>query len=208
MTFRVSLAGANRKAARVYGGLAAGFAVLALGASAHAATYVYTGNDFNSFTEPSAYTTSDSVTGSITLASPLPDGVDTFNLVPSADIQSFSFSDGLQTLTNTNATGSSFAFETDASGNITFWQVTVFKGTVASDSIATVNAPTILGVFDDGVFQNSMGEIQKMPGTWTLMSSGAPGVPEPTTWAMMLAGFGGLGVAMRRRRKIADLAAA
>jgi PEP-CTERM motif len=25
-------------------------------------------------------------------------------------------------------------------------------------------------------------------------------VPEPATWAMMLAGFGGLGAAMRRRR--------
>jgi hypothetical protein len=30
--------------------------------------------------------------------------------------------------------------------------------------------------------------------------SAAPGVPEPSTWAMMLLGFGGMGVAMRRRR--------
>jgi len=29
----------------------------------------------------------------------------------------------------------------------------------------------------------------------------APGVPEPGTWAMMMLGFGGIGVAMRRRRK-------
>jgi hypothetical protein len=27
------------------------------------------------------------------------------------------------------------------------------------------------------------------------------GVPEPATWAMMLVGFGGLGLAMRSRRK-------
>lgn len=27
-----------------------------------------------------------------------------------------------------------------------------------------------------------------------------PGVPEPATWAMLLAGFGGIGVAMRRRK--------
>ena len=26
-------------------------------------------------------------------------------------------------------------------------------------------------------------------------------VPEPATWAMMLLGFGGIGMAMRRRRK-------
>ncbi|MEO5939215.1 MAG: PEPxxWA-CTERM sorting domain-containing protein [Sphingomonas sp.] len=29
------------------------------------------------------------------------------------------------------------------------------------------------------------------------------GVPEPTTWAMMLLGFGGMGVALRRRPKVA-----
>ena len=28
-----------------------------------------------------------------------------------------------------------------------------------------------------------------------------PGVPEPATWAMMLAGFGGMGIALRSRRK-------
>ena len=33
-----------------------------------------------------------------------------------------------------------------------------------------------------------------------------PPVPEPATWAMMLLGFGGIGVAMRRRRKAAPLA--
>lgn len=30
---------------------------------------------------------------------------------------------------------------------------------------------------------------------------GAGGVPEPSTWAMMLLGFGGIGMAMRRRRR-------
>jgi hypothetical protein len=29
-----------------------------------------------------------------------------------------------------------------------------------------------------------------------------PGVPEPTTWAMMLFGFGGLGYAMRRKQSV------
>ena len=33
------------------------------------------------------------------------------------------------------------------------------------------------------------------------------GVPEPATWAMMLVGFGGLGVAMRSRRRQAAVAA-
>ena len=33
-----------------------------------------------------------------------------------------------------------------------------------------------------------------------------PSVPEPSTWAMMLVGFGGMGVAFRRRRKLTDIA--
>ena len=44
------------------------------------------------------------------------------------------------------------------------------------------------------------------PGTWT---SNAPlsAAPEPATWAMMLAGVGGMGAALRaRRRKIAAAA--
>jgi hypothetical protein len=33
---------------------------------------------------------------------------------------------------------------------------------------------------------------------WTTPTT--PGVPEPSTWAMLLVGFGGIGVAMRRRK--------
>lgn len=35
---------------------------------------------------------------------------------------------------------------------------------------------------------------------------GGGGVPEPATWSMMLVGFGGLGAALRRRRRIAAFA--
>jgi len=31
-------------------------------------------------------------------------------------------------------------------------------------------------------------------------------VPEPATWAMMLLGFGGIGMAMRRKRRVVALA--
>jgi hypothetical protein len=36
-------------------------------------------------------------------------------------------------------------------------------------------------------------------------TTGTPGVPEPATWGMMLLGFGGIGMAMRRGRKAAGL---
>ena len=35
----------------------------------------------------------------------------------------------------------------------------------------------------------------------TFFDTGAPGVPEPATWAMMLLGFGGIGMALRRSRR-------
>ena len=38
-----------------------------------------------------------------------------------------------------------------------------------------------------------------------LYSTGVPSVPEPSTWAMMLIGFGGMGVSLRRRRKVDQL---
>lgn len=37
---------------------------------------------------------------------------------------------------------------------------------------------------------------------------GAGGVPEPAAWALMILGFGGIGVTMRRRRALKDLLAA
>ncbi|HUQ68654.1 MAG TPA: PEPxxWA-CTERM sorting domain-containing protein [Planctomycetaceae bacterium] len=39
----------------------------------------------------------------------------------------------------------------------------------------------------------------------TLATAVPPGVPEPSTWAMMLLGFGGIGAAMRRRRRTTAL---
>jgi hypothetical protein len=34
---------------------------------------------------------------------------------------------------------------------------------------------------------------------------GVPAVPEPSTWGLMLLGFGAIGVSMRRKRKLVML---
>jgi hypothetical protein len=39
-----------------------------------------------------------------------------------------------------------------------------------------------------------------------VISARTPPVPEPATWAMMLVGFGGIGMAMRRGRRGVKLA--
>lgn len=41
-------------------------------------------------------------------------------------------------------------------------------------------------------------------GFWTAsLPTIMPGVPEPATWAMMVMGFGGIGIAVRRSHKVA-----
>lgn len=64
-----------------------------------------------------------------------------------------------------------------------------FSGTARSISFGGV-ANQI--AFDDVTFGSS--------------TPGVPALPEPATWAMMLVGFGGMGVALRRRRKTATIA--
>jgi hypothetical protein len=87
--------------------------------------YTYTGLDFTDASGP--YTTSDSVTGSFTLSSALPDDLTSFTTIAPV---SFSFSDGVDTISNTSfdLDGDSFAVETDGSGNITAWSIYLVAG--------------------------------------------------------------------------------
>ena len=57
--------------------------------------------------------------------------------------------------------------------------------------------------FNTGTF-NLSGGFTAGPATLTITRAAVTAVPEPGTWALMLVGFGGLGVAMRRRRESAN----
>ena len=48
---------------------------------------------------------------------------------------------------------------------------------------------------------NVAGNVNSPNGSYSGTINIQPGVPEPATWAMMMLGFGGMGLAMRRRRK-------
>jgi hypothetical protein len=73
----------------------------------------------------------------------------------------------------------------------------LFDPALASQSVNllyTTTAATGFGSFFDGTV------------TLTQATQVTPGLPEPATWAMMLLGFGAVGLALRRRRRIPAIA--
>lgn len=164
--------------------------------------YTYTGNDFTTVTAP--YTLTDSVTGYFDLTAALGNSTGPQSITPVA----FSFSDGVDTITSSNASSASFNITTGPSGDITSWDISILNQPgIGEDAIYTHNTPylplTVPG--DEGalVAGGSGGFNANAPGTWAVTA-----VPEPSTWAMMLLGFAGIGfMAYRRKTKPALMAA-
>jgi VPDSG-CTERM motif len=128
-------------------------------------TYDYTGNLFTSVS--GAYTTSDSITGSVTLASPLTANMPLTNFTPLA----FSFFDGVDTITDANATFTTFNFATDSTG-IVEWYVTLTYDPpgVVIQSIFTINVPSAALFQEEAGYANAIGfgdARGNSPGQWT-----------------------------------------
>jgi hypothetical protein len=158
-------------------------------------SYFYTGTDFTIAQAP--YTTSDSVTGSIRLSAPLGGSLFFANITPVA----FSFSDGVQTLTQNNTNHNSFVVSTDVAGDITSWVMSV-AAEVSGVDLQTISTNNSTGfVFDLG------SSAIAVPGTFVQATTDAPGtwsagaVPETSTWVMMAVGFAGLGYLGLGKRK-------
>jgi hypothetical protein len=122
----------------------------------------------------------------------------------------------------TNDTGASFpsfyALLVGAPAGVTFnaagWQDTIFpNGTTFSPAFphttqVTYNGPPGIGVGDSTDI--SVGFTTTDSGSQTfevVLTPTVASVPEPATWAMMLAGFGGLGAVVRPRRRMATVSA-
>jgi hypothetical protein len=98
-------------------------------------TYNITGNPFTTFTGAAACPPDCNISGSFTLAQPLPPNLSNATITPT----SFSFTVGVTNLSQANATSVSFTgISTDASGYITTWAISLSN---ANFSIATNNAP-------------------------------------------------------------------
>jgi hypothetical protein len=164
-------------------------------------TYSYTGNPFTNFSASGGGANADafvgqSVSGYFTVASPL--GED-FNGVVIPTQFSFSVGPNFPLVTKLVASLYTFDIQTSDIGTITGWQISVSEGcqigpgcfgiftSNANDSAFISGPTTIIGASNSGV-----------PGTW---SGGAvAAVPEPSTWAMMILSFAGVGLLAYRRK--------
>jgi len=155
-------------------------------------TYTYTGKDFNQFGAfgggPGATCPPQcNLTVSFTLATALgPDANEVFFNNP----LSFVINDGLETITEANATP--FGFDhvsTNSSGNITGWNM---GWATATDSVfSSTDPPGCTGcrVVDGSFTATTFAEINDNPGTWSFATT----VPEPSS--LMMLGVGLLSLA-------------
>ena len=155
-------------------------------------TYQYTGNPFTQVAGP--YSTSDFVTGMVTLAAPLPPN---FNdtVTPTA----FTFSDGVQTITNLNSTSFGFQFETGPTGAITAWQIVL---DTANGSLGTFIIPQLALAEDFGILFpfRGFGFNTSTPGTWSTRTSVAEA---GSTLSLMTLTLMALGLVARRFQRAA-----
>jgi len=164
----------------------------ALPSSASSTTYTYIGNLFNEFGAPAACPTECRITGSFTVSEPLSSSFSGY-FMP----LSFNFTSGAFTLTEADATSSAFGFITNSVGVITAWNIDLRDASVAIFSGTGLSAvcPSGCTATDLRTFGAGFARVVDAPGTW----SAAAAIPEPPTYAMMLAGLGAVLVAVRRR---------
>src|SRR5215471_5063071 len=128
-------------------------------------TYQYTGNPFTEVV--GAYTTSDFVSGTVTLADPLAPNTALTSVSPTA----FTFSDGVQTFTNLSpSVDFSFTFATGPTGAIILWNVHV--GTSPSTTLLTVQDGNNEPLDAVRISFNDRGANFSAPGQWTMLSTG------------------------------------
>ena len=176
--------------------------------------YTYTGNAFDTILS-SPYTISESVSGWIDLSLPLGDSVGPQSIFP----VSFSFSDGVQTITNNDyVTPPSFFDEirTNASGDIVKWQIIVVNG--VGGIIATINYNIgevvdyagVGGSLEHGFFTDAT-TCSTCAGTWVVSTTTITGAttPIPAALPLFASGLGAMGLLgwWRKRKNGAPLSA-
>ena len=126
-------------------------------------------------------------------------------------VQTFSFNDGRGSITeaNNDDAKTQFLVSTDGSGNITGWKIGLFTQPALSAGqqlhtiqkfLDSVQIKQCIADGCDPFYTDTISTPFGTPGAWTATVS--PAVPEPSTWAMMVLGFAGVGfMAYRRKSK-------
>jgi len=186
---------------RLGAGLAVTF-VLTVPLVAGPVVYTYTGNDFTTLIGSPPLTTSDFISGSFTLASPL-----AANLVDANEMAaalSFTITDQVNTL-SLGGPGPLALLNiwTDSAGNITQWEfdadVCAATTSVPCLSIGTINDPAVevadfSALYSVGATSQIWDAVGANPGTWAEAST-----PEPSTAVMVFLGWTILLLTMKRR---------
>jgi PEP-CTERM motif len=148
-------------------------------------TYTYAGNPFNQFGGSAACPPQCSFSGFFTVAGPLPDS-STVGFTP----LTFSFTDGLSTVTQANALAFEGEVITNSSGEIVSWNLGFDENSCVTGPcfFSGTNPPGCMGcrVVDGSFGPEAFGfaEIDNSPGVWTMSTS----APEPSS--LLLLGMG------------------
>ncbi len=166
-------------------------ALLAWDQAARAAImFDYQGNNFTNVVSP--YSTGDNVSGWIELASELQANANDLTLAPVA----FSFTDGVQTITNLNALIATFNdVDTDIDGLPVEWNIQLcIDAGCSTNAIETIDA---LGLRIDTATSGGVTVlVSDDPGSWEYKT-----VPEPATISLVGIGLAGLACLRRRKRQ-------
>jgi len=173
-------------------------------------TYTYTGPAFTTLTGAAACPVQCDLSGSFTVSSPLAGGLINATITPT----SFSFTDGLNTLTNLNTTGAFdqadfLLFSTNGAGQITQWEIILqhvslaemetyssISGGAPADETWIGNPGTTSGT------ASWVGTAGGSSGPW-VPSTPSTTTPEPTTLMLLSTGLLGFGIMLLRRKQIA-----
>jgi hypothetical protein len=167
--------------------------VLGLSAPAWAVTiYTYTGNPFTAVHPP--YTTSDYVTVTMTLDSPIGNSQNNASEI-GPNLLALSMSDGVQTIDLSTPTSSVMAasFYTDSQGHITDWSVGLKLGT----------SPSIAFIFTDSARYGGPEDATSTADGFSTTNAGTPGfwtpLPELDSMTLLAMGLVAMAGLMRRR---------